>query len=135
MPFPIPLEKIAETEAAMGVIFPALFKARMNRDNGGELLFDEDESWWLFPFFDTTNRKTIARSCNDIRRETEQLRAAGLGFPADAVAIAHNGSGDHLFLRSNGTSELGREVWLFRHEGGEVSQLLDDVAELWNPHE
>ena len=82
MPFPIPLAKIAETEGSMGVTFPASFRQRMSRDNGGELELD-DEPWWLIPFRDTTNKKTLSRSCNDIRRETDEARAAGSRFPAD----------------------------------------------------
>lgn len=132
MPFPVPLAKIAETEAALGVTFPAIFKARMSKQNGGEVyLGDDEDPWFLHPFFDTTDRKTLARSASDIRRETERARTWP-GFPADGVVIAHDGSGDQLVLRPSVAGELGRDVWLFQHAGGELAKVLDDVAELWD---
>jgi hypothetical protein len=129
MPRPIAPAKIAETEAALGVSFPAVFKLYMSRSNGGAIQLD-DEDWFLFPLRDSTNRETIRRSAEDICRETQRAIEAGLGFPADGVAIAHNGAGDLLLLRRQG-SRLGDEVWLYRLRGAELALALEDVAELW----
>jgi hypothetical protein len=128
MPLPIPFSRIAETEAALGA-FPAAFKLHMSRSNGGDVQLD-GEVWFLFPFRDATNRETIRRSAEDIGRETQHAIEAGVGFPTDGVAIAHNGAGDLLFLRRDG-DRLRDEVLLFRLRGGEVVVALEDVAELW----
>jgi hypothetical protein len=129
MPLPVSLATIAETEAELGVSFSASFKLHMSRCNGGEVSID-DEVWWLFPFRDSTDRRTIRRTAEDIRRETQTAQQDGLGFPADGIAIAHNGSGDLLFLRREG-DRLQDEVWVFRLHGGELSVALNDVDELW----
>lgn len=128
MPFPISLESIAETESALGVTFPAVFKAQMSRSNGGEVEV-ADETWSLHPFLDKTSPKTIGRTCNDIKHETAEARKWE-GFPPDGVALANNGSGDLLFLRPDG-SALGKRVWMFWHETDELTVALDDVADLW----
>jgi len=46
MPFPVALGFIEETERKLGVSFPVGFRARMSRDNGGEISTDEDD-WQL----------------------------------------------------------------------------------------
>jgi hypothetical protein len=130
MPLPIPLDKIQETEAALGVTLPALFKAQMSRSNGGEVEID-GEGWFLFPLRDTTSRETTRRSAGDIIHETKEALASDLGFPDDGIAIAENNGGDLLFLRRDG-AVVRKEVWTFLHEGGELRQILDDVADLWD---
>ena len=129
MPFPIPVKLIAETEAAMGVVFPLELKLRMIRSNGGVVELD-GEPWWLYPFRDTTNRKTISRTGEDIRRETEYALREIEGFPADGIAIAHNGAGDRLFLRRDG-SRMRDEVWMFRGDG-EIHVVREHIEDLWN---
>src|SRR6476659_6329517 len=94
MPFPIAEQFIVSTERKLGVSFPPGFRARMSRINGGVLFTDEDD-WQLYPFFDTSDRKRLSRTCNDIVRETITARE-WRGFPPKAIAIAANGLGDYL---------------------------------------
>jgi hypothetical protein len=129
MPFPISFATIAETEAALGATFPAAFKLQMSRSNGG-VVYVGEETWFLFPFRDSTSHERIRRTASDIRYETKAAIDDALGFPADGVAIAKNGGGDLLFLRREG-ARLRDEVCLFQLHGGEVGIALDDVAELW----
>jgi hypothetical protein len=129
VPFPISLKLIAETEAAMGVVFPIAMKFQMSRSNGGEVTLD-GEPWWLYPFRDPTNRRTISRTGEDIRRETEYAIREIDGFPPDGIAIAHNGAGDRLFLRRDG-SLMRDEVWIFRMHGAECHVVREQVDELW----
>lgn len=72
MSTPISLEEIRKTEAKTGVLFPPGFKARMARDNGGEIDVI-GESWWLIPFL------------------THQI---GKGFPG-RVTTSHANQGKH----------------------------------------
>jgi hypothetical protein len=130
MPFPIAAEEIAKTEKKLGVCFPLGFKARMARDNGGEIKA-ADDYWQLIPFLDASDRKRIARTCNDICRETASTRS-WRGFPADAYVIAQNGSGDHLILKPSATDSqvLGEEIFLWDHETGQVTRVADSIQEL-----
>ena len=129
MALPISMAMIGVTEAAMGVEFPAVFKMHMSRLNGGQLTLG-DESWLLFPFFDTTNKRTIRRTAEDIKRETATAIDSGLGFPPDGIAIAHNEAGDLLFLKHDGR-RVGEQVFMFRMHGPEIDLVLETVAELW----
>jgi hypothetical protein len=129
MTLPITLQTIAETETAMGLTFPAIFKAWMSRANGGSVEID-DEAWFLVPFWDPSDKRTIRRTSQDIKYETKEMLAANVGFPEDGIAIANNGGGDWLILRSR-DGIVGREVWEFRLHGGELHLVLDDVADLW----
>jgi hypothetical protein len=129
MPLPIPLERIADTERALGATFPNAFKMYMSRSNGGSVSLG-GEAWFLFPLRDSTNRETIRRSAEDVCHETERAIGADLSFPADGVAIAHNGAGDLLLFRRTG-DRLGPAVWTYELRGGELTCAVDDVAELW----
>src|SRR5712664_799256 len=86
MPFPITGAEIAKTEAKVGFRFPLGLKSRFLKGNGGEVDVAGD-NWWLIPFLDGTDRKRIARTCNDITRETTKMREWH-GFPADAFSGA-----------------------------------------------
>jgi len=129
MSLPITLENIAATETAMGLTFPATFKAHMSRANGGSVQLDH-ESWFLIPFWDPTDTRTIRRTSQDIKYETLEMRNSNVGFPEDGITIAKNGAGDWLILKSRG-GIVGREVWEFTLRGGELHLVLDDVADLW----
>lgn len=43
MPFPIDEKYIAETEKELGILFPGNFKSKMMKENGGELMTDNDD--------------------------------------------------------------------------------------------
>jgi hypothetical protein len=130
MPFPITTEEIAKTETKLGVRFPLGFKARMAIDNGGEIEAADDH-WQLIPFLDTSDRKRLARTCNDINRETASMRS-WRGFPTDAFVIAQNGSGDYLILRPSDSDSmsLGEEIYFWDHETGDATLVADSIQEL-----
>jgi hypothetical protein len=119
MPFPVAEQFIVATERKLGVSFPPGFRARMSHNNGGVLSTDQDE-WQLHPFLDTSDRKRLSRSCNDIVHETTFARA-WRGFPAEAVAIAANGLGDYLvFVPVPGSTVLQTQPFIWLHETGEL---------------
>ena len=130
MPFPVDARFIEEAQRKLGVTFPSMFRGRMLKENGGSIRTGDDD-WDLFPFFDTSDRKRTARTCNDIVRETLTARQWP-GFPAGAVAIGANGGGDFLvFLpREDAPAELAPEVLWWDHETGQVQQIADSFADL-----
>jgi hypothetical protein len=127
MPFPITLTEIVKTEAKTGVTFPLGFKARLSQDNGGEIKVAGD-CWQLIPFFDSSDRKRLARTCNDIVRETASMRQWP-DFPADAFVVAQNGSGDYLIIRpeAEGSTQLGETIYFWDHETGEHEPVADSL--------
>lgn len=126
MPFPVQARFLDAAEAALGVRFPSAYRARLAADNGGELCAG-DEVWWLHPVRDDSDRRRLARTCNDVVRETRDARARP-GFPAQAVAIAHNGAGDCLVFvpASAHAGSLDEPVWRWDHRGDGLERVADD---------
>jgi hypothetical protein len=112
MGFPTTEEFLRNAEQALGVPLPPALRDRLLRDNGGEVEA-ADDVWQLFPVQDTTDRKRLSRTANHIVRETAEARK-WRGFPAAAIAIASNGSGDHLIV----DPARGPTVLLWDHETG-----------------
>ena len=129
MPFPIAMSEIEKTEVKTGFTFPPEFKARMARENGGEVDIAGEE-WSIFPFLDTSDRKRLARTCNDIIRETNQMKAWD-GFPTDAFAIGSNGFGDCIYLLPDRDGEkiLGETIFRFDHETRESEPVAVSIKE------
>ncbi|MGE8540455.1 MAG: SMI1/KNR4 family protein, partial [Acinetobacter sp.] len=94
---------------------------------------DEDdyiESWFLFPFQDTTDIKRIKRTMGHLVEEHKSTREIE-DFPANSVAIAHNGAGDYLLMRAADDPQLGEEIYLWRHDDVEFIYLIaSSIAEL-----
>jgi len=132
MPFPIEPKYIKQTEEELGILFPDCFKAKMMQENGGELSTKEDD-WQLYPFFDRSDKKRISRTCNHIGLETKQARE-WRNFPSNAIAIASNGSGDHLILLSEAGNEkqLSEVIYVWWHEEGIPQKVSDSIADLLN---
>ena len=130
MPFPVDLKYIAETEQELGLIFPERFKTKMLKENGGELM-TEDNDWELFPFFDKSDKKRISRTCNHIILETKQAKEWD-NFPNDGIAIASNGCGDFLILlpEKEDRKTYGDEIYMWFHETGEIEKIANIVDEL-----
>lgn len=102
----------------------------MMTSNGGTLNTAGDD-WEVIPIMDSTDRKRLARSCNNIITETASFRE-WRGFPIGAVAIAVNGSGDCiLFLRHEESFHPQPFVW--SHETGGLAIISDDFAALVQP--
>ncbi|CAM4268451.1 SMI1 / KNR4 family protein [Mycobacterium basiliense] len=131
MPFPVDEKYILAAEEKLGVTFPSGFRIKMMADNGGTVEAPADEEIWdLYPFFDTSDKKRVKRTCNDIVRETASAKE-WTGFPANAVAIGANGCGDRLVLLANvDGSVLQDEVFCWDHETGDLDKVADDFAEL-----
>ncbi len=127
MPFDLEESFILEAERQLGANLPRSYTAAMARSNGGEVE-TQDDVWQLHPIADTSDRKRLARTANHIIRETASAKAWPR-FPAGALAIGANGSGDHLiFLRSE--QSFGPEVHIWWHETGEVQLLASNFGEL-----
>jgi hypothetical protein len=107
-----------------------MFRGKMIRENGGSVRA-ADDIWWLYPIFDSSDKKRIARTCNDIVRETRKMREWPR-FPAGAVAIASNGTADQLILmpKEESKHDLNSAVFWWHYETGEVRKVADDFAEL-----
>lgn len=130
MPFPVDIKYIIETEKELEIEFPESFKKKMIIENGGEILTDEDE-WQLFPFFDKSDSKRISRTCNHIIVETKEAKEWN-NFPENAITIATNGLGDNLILlpSEKNLKTLKEEIYLWRHETGEVIEIAKTIADL-----
>lgn len=134
MPFPIEEKYILETEIELNIKFPERFKSRMINLNGGEVFEpleseEEDYIYWLFPFFDKSNRKRISRTCNHIGLENEKSRK-WRNFPENAIAIGHDGSGNKLVLLHEGDGVLSENIYFWCHETGEVEKIAEVIDEL-----
>ena len=127
MPFDLSPSFVAEAERKLNCVLPATYKSAMLHSNGGELdVLDDD--WQQYPIADTSDRKRTSRTANDIVKKTN-LAQKWSSFPAGAVAIAGNGTGDQLvFLRED--SKLGKSVFHWSHETGELSKVAKDYEEL-----
>jgi hypothetical protein len=130
MAFPVDRTHVKAAEAKLGVTFPLGFVSRMAKNNGGDVLI-AGELFCLFPFFDTTDRTRIKRTCNDVVRETSLARQAP-GFPGDAVAIGSNGTADRLILLPSVSqpARLQDAVCLWHHDTDEVMKVADDFTDL-----
>ena len=127
MPFPIKERLIEETEKKIGARFPDSFRRKMMIENGGEVDAASD-TWNLHPFFDTSDKKHLGRTCNHILRETE-VSKKWLGFPPNGLNLADNGTGNHLVFLISG-DKVDPEVYLWNHETGELTLVVNDFSEL-----
>jgi hypothetical protein len=117
--FPALEARIRDAEHQLGLDLPADLRARLMRDNGGEVLCD-GEFWQVHPVWDDTDRRTMARTTSHILHETFEARKRA-GFPMEAVAIASDGSGNLLVLR-RGSALVER----WDHETGDCSPVEVD---------
>lgn len=130
MPFPIDERFIVETENRLGVKFPESFRNKMKEINGGSIESNED-SWELFPFLDTTDKKRISRTCNNIFSETQKEKQNS-NFPQNAISIGSNSCGDILIFlkRENHDNVLDNPVYWWDHENGEILKIAEDFSNL-----
>lgn len=126
-PMALPTSKnfVEQAEAKLCVSLPTWLRSRLLAKNGGTIETANDE-WELFSVFDTTDRKSIARSSTNIPGETESARRWP-GFPPSAVAIASNGTGDLLVLfpAAADPTSLGPTVYHWRHATGEPPRPVE----------
>jgi SMI1 / KNR4 family (SUKH-1) len=130
MPFPVDPKFIDQAEAKLGVKFPDAYRAGMTKLNGGEISTQE-ELWQLHPFFDTSDKKRLKRTANDIVRETVAAKN-WTGFPEGAVVIASSQGGDLavLFPGECDRKALKDVVYCWNHETGATTVLAQTTA-IW----
>lgn len=130
MPFPVDERYIHDAEVKLGARFPQSYRDQMSRENGGSIQAVDDD-WDLYPVLDTSDRKRLGRTANDVVRETASARERRR-FPQYAVAFAGNGTGDQLvFLPSQADrTVLEPQVYMWSHETGELMLVADDVSQL-----
>ncbi|MFZ6872194.1 SMI1/KNR4 family protein [Undibacterium sp. Di27W] len=128
MAFPLDEKFIEQAEAELGVRFPASFRNKMMQMNGGAIHV-LDEVFDLLPFYDTTDKKRIKRTCNSIVHETRQARAY-YGLPVRLVLFVSNGCGDSLSFQIMEDSELDPQIYLYRHDDDELQLVASDFATL-----
>ena len=127
MPFPVAEGDLVAAESALGGRLPDALRLHLMRDNGGDVA-TEDDDFELFRVLDTSDPVRRARtSSRDFVSENTSLRE-WTRFPADALAIANNGTGDALVLLKEGAS-FGELVYLWQHGTGDLT-LVGRVTDL-----
>ena len=128
MAFPLDVRFVREAEAKLGRVLPTAYVAAMCQDNGGVVKVGRDR-FQLYPILDSSDRKRLARTCNDIIRETMSARSWS-GFPADALAIGHNGAGDLLVLLPDPSGDrYSDKPSRWDHETGELHVITKTIDE------
>ena len=130
MAFPVEERFIIETEKKLRAKLPSDYVKKMMNENGGEVQTTPD-AWVLYPIFDSSDKKRLRRTCNDIVKETQNAHEWN-GFPDDAVAIGSNGCGDQLvLLRDKQSPEiLANEVYWWDHETGKLNMVAPRFGDL-----
>ena len=121
MAFDVDEHFIAATEEALGCKLPKALRARLAVCNGGKVL-TANEDWLLFPVPDTSSKKRLIRTFNDMIKETASARQWP-HFPTDAIAVASNGCGDLLIAFPESD-----EIFEWHHENGDVTLAHVNVS-------
>ncbi len=129
MPFPLDEKYILEAENELGVEFPDSYKEKMLIENGGELDVEFD-CFDLFPFWDKSDKKRLARTCNSVVRETLNERTH-YRFPENLIAIGNNGGGDLLVFKIESNGKLENTLFWLDHENEELNFIANDFREVW----
>jgi|SRR5262249_42357397 len=126
MPFELDERFIVAAEQKLGASLPYSYRQAMKASNGGTVLAFNDV-WELHPILDTSDRKRLKRSCNDVLRETEFMRDFP-GWPQNALAIAWNG-GDRLVLLKK-DRQYEPEVYVWLYDTGELVEVAEVFSDL-----
>ncbi len=73
MAFPVEEIFVVKAENELGVRFPDSFREKMMQKNGEGVEVGMDY-FSLYPFYDTSEKKRIKRTCNSIVHETKMAR-------------------------------------------------------------
>ena len=128
MAFPVETKFIEKAEAELGAKFPASFREKMMRLNGGGVEVETDY-FELHPFYDTSDKKRIKRTCNSIVHETKTARDH-YRLPKNLIVIGNNGGGDVLVYKIEENGEIDPTVYWFDHETEELVFAASDFSEL-----
>lgn len=71
MAFPVDEKYLEVVEEEPDAQFPPSFRSKMISENGSEVTVHGD-NFDLYPFYDTTDRKRLKRTCNSIVHETKK---------------------------------------------------------------
>lgn len=126
--FPVEEKYIAIAEQELGVRFPPSFRSKMMEVNGGEVSLGEDY-FELYPFYDTSDRKRLKRTCNSIVHETRKERE-DYRMPENLVAIGNNGGGDLLVYKAEDLTGNEAPVYWLDHENGDINHAAESFSGL-----
>jgi SMI1 / KNR4 family (SUKH-1) len=65
MPFNLAERFVSAAEEKLGAALPHSYRQALMASNGGEVAA-YDDVWNLYPILDSSDRKRLSRSCNDI---------------------------------------------------------------------
>lgn len=128
MAFSVEEKYILNTEKELNVRFPDSFRKRM-MDSNGEGVTVKQDYFELHPFYDTSDKKRIKRTCNSIFHETITARK-GHQFPENLIVIGNNGGGDVLVFKIENDGNLNNAVFWLDHETRELIFAANDFSEL-----
>ena len=117
MAFPVEEKYIEKAENELGIKFPDFFREKMMRLNGGGVEVGKDY-FEIHPFYDTSDKKRIKRTCNSIVHETTTAKNH-YKLPKNLIVIGNNGSGDVLVYKVEDNGIVNSTVYWFDHETGE----------------
>ena len=100
----------------------------MIRLNGGGVEVGTDY-FELHPFYDTSDKKRIKRTCNSIVHETKTARDH-YRLPKYLIVIGNNGGGDVLVYKIEENRKIEPTVYWFDHETEELVFAANDFSEL-----
>ena len=128
MAFPIEEKFIAKAEEELGVRFPDSFRQKMMKNNGQGVEVKTDY-FLLYPFYDTSDKKRIKRTCNSIVHETKIAREQ-YGMSNELIAIGDNGVGDVLVFKIQENGSIDPMVYWLDHETEQLVFAATDFSEL-----
>lgn len=135
MAFNVDEKYILAAEAELKVQFPESFRRKMMQVNGGAVFIpypnetEEGEIFFLYPFFDSSDKKRISRTCNDIVRETKLSREK-YGLEEHLIVIGSDQSKCWLVLRIEDDGVLGRAVYILPFGSDTMYKVAQDFSEL-----
>jgi hypothetical protein len=100
----------------------------MMRLNGGGVEVDTDY-FSIHPFYDTSDKKRIKRTCNSIVHETKMARDH-YRLPKNLIVIGNNGGGDVLVYKIEANRSIEPTVYWFDHETEELVFAANDFSDL-----
>jgi hypothetical protein len=136
MSFPVDEKFIEIAEAELGAKFPESFRNKMMRLNGGcvqlpdedELDKDEVSYYELHPFYDTSDKKRIKRTCNSIVHETKTYRDH-YGLSQNMIVLA-DCDGDLLVYKIEENGKIDPKVYWRDRDTEELEIVANDFSEL-----
>ena len=127
MPFDLNESFVVAAEEKLGAKLPYSYRQAMKKSNGGAVHADGDV-WHLYPILDSSDRKRLKRSCNDILYETKFMQGWP-GWPENALAIGSNGTSDRLVLLKNGRLH-DPAVYIWLHDTGDLVKVAEVLSDL-----